>query len=266
MARRRRVVVLVFCLTCLAANFIYSYQESPQLNRSVSPFDGAIQGVGNVAYSAAGWPWAFYERIDRDTLPPSSKWNLLSCVGNLMVWGAIFVIAWWRGNSHQPVSAETKTRRRLHLSLADLFVLMLLVACLFGYIASNRAQYTASQKLVQLIRNHRGDRFGRILLAQFPLQRLLCERGSAPQSYRGCIYLKSLRVDVETDCLTTLLAFTLPRWIGLFARGTPARIKEPSPAVFEDLGARHRSANASKDRAVEFAAGGQFRDHKHHRL
>lgn len=156
MANHRRIVVIAIGLACFFANCIYPHQEHPEFNRTINLVDGVIQGIEDVAYFAAGWPWSYYEHLDRGTLPSLNRWNLTALIGNIVFWALVFAIAWWNSVSHQRDSKGAKTGKRWRLSLANLFVMMLVVAGAFSYFAINRGLYADSQKLVRAIRSLRG--------------------------------------------------------------------------------------------------------------
>ncbi len=156
MPNYRGTVVVAILLICACANGICRYQEYSKGKQTHDPIDAAIQGLDDVTYSAAGWPWAFYEHIDRSASLAWHQWNLLSLSCNIAVWGLIFAIAWWHSGARLRNSNEAKTTGRWRCSLADLFVAMLLFASAFGYFTRNRGLYADSQKLISAIRSNRG--------------------------------------------------------------------------------------------------------------
>lgn len=153
-----RGITILLLLSMFFTNWIYPYQERSSGRSASSSVEPSTQGLEPVSYSAAGYPWTFYERIDRGNAPSWYRLDLISIAGNLAIWGCFFGVVWWRSALYLSGADSSQPRKqfRFRCKVSDLFLAMLLVSLALGCIVRNRNEYQESQVLSSTIRNARG--------------------------------------------------------------------------------------------------------------
>ena len=156
MANQRRVVALAILLQCVLMNLHYSYQLTSIAPQSSASIESMVQGMDEVSYSAAGWPWSYYEQLERGPTQFWAQWNLLKLACNLAIWGLFFTTALWIWQTRCNRNSDRKGAYYWRWSLAEIMVVTVMIAGLCGSIARNRGEYTESQRLKNDIRKSGG--------------------------------------------------------------------------------------------------------------
>ena len=155
---------IILAIIVCATTGVYSYEEHWQGDRRHCFVDNEIIGTDPVTFSAAGWPWCFYQHFQCVGSESWFAWDSWRLLGNIVFWSAIAIFAVVlrkqkaksraKRESLGPDAANNLAIRQW--SLADLLVLFALVASGLGFFARVKARYAESQTLVQEIKRAGG--------------------------------------------------------------------------------------------------------------
>jgi Leucine-rich repeat (LRR) protein len=157
---KRYAYWIIFAMVLCATNGVYSYEEHWQGDRRHCFVDNEINGTNPVTFSAAGWPWCFYQRFHCNGSESWIAWDFWRLLGNIAFWIAIvlFIVLLGKQKS-KSLSKREPTKQNApsilgirQWSLADLLVLFALVASGLGFVARIKARYAESQSLVKEIK------------------------------------------------------------------------------------------------------------------
>ncbi len=155
---------IIFAMVVCATNGVYSYEEHWQGDRRHCFVDNEINGTNPVTFSAAGWPWCFYQQFHCTGSETWFAWDSWRLFGNIAFWSAIAISAVFLKKQKLKSHAKRKSSKQgvpgilgsRQWSLADLLVLFALVASGLGFLARVKARYAESQALAQEIKSAGG--------------------------------------------------------------------------------------------------------------
>ena len=147
-----------------ATNGVYSYEEHWQGDRRHCFVDNEINGTNPVTFSAAGWPWCFYQQFHCTGSESWFAWDAWRLLGNIAFWSSIALLAVLLRKQKLKLRAKGESAKQdspsilgiRQWSLADLLVLFAIVASGLGFVARVKARYAESQSLVQEIKRAGG--------------------------------------------------------------------------------------------------------------
>ena len=139
---QRIFIAAVFLFTLVASNWIYSIGSIGPDSSSkrvtgdeVSQIDTEMDLSDKIAW-VGGWPYKYFLRVENDGVAPLWVWSSFRFFLNILIWsiaaGVISVYFLWTRRQRDAESIAQRPRMG-QVGLADLLILMLLLALMFGY-------------------------------------------------------------------------------------------------------------------------------------
>ncbi len=145
--------VLLIVIAACTFNWVYPYVDVLGSKSWASFVDSEIPD-SNISYSAAGWPWTYYAKMEYEDAPAITIWDFKKLGFDLLAWGVLLVLgcSYCYNNSKKIKYYFDKThnfRKKgwSSISLFDFFLVVTFIGCGLGYWQWIRMESQRSESL-----------------------------------------------------------------------------------------------------------------------